>query len=531
MEYRYFRTDGEEANVRITNLLHFTEHHRYCVYRDFALSVLARSVLTHMYQPIVGLAAISLYETLYRQVAADRTGYSALEQHRRLLLLTGSEGEAGRKEWLELTSRLEAIGLLQTSRKFLPAGEEYVFEYRLFAPLDSAEFFRNQHLTLLLRDKIGKYMVLALRDELIAQEPEELAGAQNEDLSIPFYELFRLNTYTVDPELEDAVQQTAAARSGEARPELAPKGFSYEDIMLRFPRGSRNRPFVEQLRFEPDQLAAINFVARKYSLGLQETCRLLDEDGVFREDGTLEIDLLQHKANLFYRQDKKREEGRMRTLARTRDGQQRDGEGAPAEERQEQIVEMQYYLEVPSLLQGECNEHQYNFILRNEPYTFVLEKFFPKGPVPDGVLDIFEKIDLIYKLNREVINVIIHYTYVTRRSWSKSSLEQVASDMLGRQIETYEQAVQFVRERVKLKQKLEAKERAAEEGGGARSSGTGRGGSGSGGRGRSGVTAAKPKPQIPVAQSGQGASVSAERLEEIRRMAKELDEELNNRKG
>ncbi|WP_231571111.1 DnaD domain protein [Gordoniibacillus kamchatkensis] len=401
--------------------------------------------------------------------------------------------------------------------------------YRLFAPLDPAEFFRNQHLTLLLRDKIGKYMVLALKDELLAAQPDELAGTPSEDLSMPFYELFRLNAFAVDPEFEAAVEQTAASGPGPDRPELAPKGFGYADIIQRFPRESRNRPFVESFKYEPEHLAAVNFVARKYALGLQETCRLLDEDGVFREDGSLDVELLQYRANLFYRQSKRRDESRQRSLARAREA----GGEAVGGERQEHNVEMQYYLEVPALLQGECNEHQYNFILRNEPYTFVLQKFFPKGPVPDGVLDIFEKIDLTYKLNETVINVIIHYTYVSRRSWSKSSLEQVASDMLGRQIETYEQAVQFVRERLKLKQKLEAKERAAEEVAAAgkdvvRSGSGAIRGAGRGAR-TGGAAAAKAKPHIPVAQSARGSTLSEEKREEIRRVAKELDQVLNKR--
>jgi replication initiation and membrane attachment protein len=512
--------------VRIVNLLHFTEHHRYSVYRDFALSSLQSSMLTHMYQPIVGTSAVGLYYTLYRQVAEEKSGYSPLELHRRLLLLTGMEGESGRRDWIEQTSRLEAVGLLRTARHYVEAGDEYVYVYRLYAPLDPVEFFRNQHLTLLLRDKIGKYMVLALKDELLGPEPEELAGTPSEDLSMPFYELFRLNAFAVDPEFEAAVEQTAAARLDAARPEIAPKGFGYADIMTRFPRESRNRPFVENLKYEPEQLAAINFVARKYGLGLQETCRLLDEDGVFREDGSLDVELLQYKANLIYRQGKRREESRLRSLARAR----ADGEEAGGE-RQEHVVEMQYYLEVPALLQGECNEHQYNFILRNEPYTFVLQKFFPKGPVPDGVLDIFEKIDLTYKLSDPVINVIIHYTYVTRRSWSKSSLEQIASDMLGRQIETYEQAVQFVRERIKLKKKLEAKEKAAEETAAGKAPGAAARGAGRGRRGSAGGAAGKAKPQIPVAQPAQGTEVSPERLEEILRKAQKLDEMFNNRKS
>ena len=36
-----------------------------------------------------------------------------------------------------------------------------------FAPLGPNEFFRNQHLTLLLRDKVGKFMLLSLREDLL----------------------------------------------------------------------------------------------------------------------------------------------------------------------------------------------------------------------------------------------------------------------------------------------------------------------------------------------------------------------------
>jgi replication initiation and membrane attachment protein len=492
MEYRYFRTDGVEANVRITNLLHFTEHHRFYVYRDFALSVLDRSVLTRMYQPIVGLAAISLYETLYRQVAADRTGYSEMELHRRLLLMTGLEGEAGRKEWLELTTRLEAIGLLRTSRKYLMKRDENVFEYRLSPPLTAAEFFRNQHMTLLLRDKIGKYMVLALREELVSAEPAELQEEHSsEDLSMPFYELFQLNSYAYDPELEEGFQQTAAARGTEARQE-APKGFDYAEINMRFPRSSPNRPYIENLRFEPEQLASINFVVAKYRLGLAEICRLLDEDGVFYEDGRLNIDKLQYAANQEYLQGKHHEQERTLQLAKA---QKARLEGGAQERREEQGVQMEYYLEVPEKLQGTMNVHQYNFVLRNQPYTDVAQMYFPKGPVPTGVLDTLGIINVTYKLNEEVLNVLLHYTHIANRSWSKSSLEQVASDMLGEHIDTYEQAVQFVRRRMKLKSKLEAKERAAEESGG-RGSAIGRGGSVQGGR--------RDGSQTETANSGSG---------------------------
>jgi replication initiation and membrane attachment protein len=164
---------------------------------------------------------------------------------------------------------------------------------------------------------------------------------------------------------------------------------------------------------------------------------------------------------------------------------------------------MAYYLEVPDLFRDQGDIHQYNAFLRNEPYTLVLQKFFPNGRVPDGVLNIFEKIDLQYRLNEEVINVLIHYIHAGRRSWSKASIETVAADMLGKQISTYEQAVQYVREQLEYRSKASASKRAA---------------------GTRGARGGKQKPSIPMIRQEQpDTPLTEEELAQIREKAKRLD--------
>ncbi|WJH37390.1 DnaD domain protein [Paenibacillus sp. CC-CFT747] len=488
--------------MRITNLLHFTENHRFCVYRDFSLSSLDYRMLGGIYQPMVGAYAISVYSTLCQQLAADRAGFSALEQQRSLFLSLELEpGERGRKFFIEQTSKLEAVGLLQTTRRFLPAADDYIYEYQLYEPLSPGEFFKNQHLTMLLRDKVGKYMLLSLKDELVASEPGGMEGSNAENLSVPFYELFRLNTQVIDYELEQALHQTASTRDSKAKLDVTTKGFTYSDIIMRFPRGSRNRAFVEALNDRQDQLVEINIMAKKYDLSLQETCRLLDEDSVFDEEGTLRKDAFQYKANLFYRQGKKREEQVERHLQKV--VPLRSDETVPAEEKP---VEMAYYLEVPALFQDQCDVHQYNMILRNEPYTVLLKKFFSQGQIPDRILDIFEKVDLNYKLSEEVINVLIHYIHTERRSWSKASIEFVAAEMLANQVTTYESAVEYIRAQIRYKEQAAAKA--------------------SGQTGYKSRT--KPKPRIPIVRQDttEDDPVSAEEFEEMRRLAQKLDGKL-----
>lgn len=508
--------------MRMNNMLHFTENHRYCVYRDFGLSPVDGKMLGLLYQPMVGAFAISLYRLLADQVPQEQVGYSDVEQQRKLFLTLGLDpSEKGRKFLIEQASRLEAVGLLQTNRLYVPDSDDYMYEYELQAPLAPAEFFRTQHLTLLLRDKIGKFAVLSLREQLFRKEPEDWSGLSlnKENITIPFYEIFELNAHSIDYELEQAIAETSIARQPGLKLALEEEeAINYADIILRFPRESRNRSFVEALRFDPEGMGVVNFVARKYDLSVQDLCRLLDEDGVFDPDGAILLDALQHKANLQFRQGKKRQEEREVTYGKIvalRGEEPQGGTTASAAGNvaEEVAVQMEYYVDVPPQFQSKCDIHQYNMMLRNEPYTRLLKTFFP-GTIPDNLLDIFEKIDLNYKLPGEVINVLIHYlmsllTSGGEQRINRNFIDAIAANMLLKQISTYEQAVQYIRDQSKVKEKVKEKSvGAASSGGRARTYGSG---------------GAKPKPEIPIVErAGAETAVSEEEFAELMKMAERM---------
>ncbi|MUT64324.1 helicase DnaB [Paenibacillus sp. NEAU-GSW1] len=503
--------------MRIGNLLQYTEHHRYYIFRDFSLNSLDYKMLSLIYQPMIGAFAVALFQQLYHGIAEGTTGYSPIEPQRKLFLGLGLDmNEKGRKYLIEQTSRLEAVGLLQTSRLGMPDQADVIYEYELSQPLSPGEFFRNQHLTLLLRDKIGKYAVIALREQFGAQEPDELADAKlklsKENISVPFYELFQLNAQSVDFELEQALTEVAPTRQAAKRPQLETAGIPYGDIILRFPRNSANRSFVERLRNNAEELAQINYVAYKYSLSVADICRLLDEDGIFTHETGLDVDELGLRANQLYRQDKKREGDRQRNMARIQAANEADAET----EIEEVGVQEEYYLNVPAQLQGRCDIQQYNMLMRNEPHTRFLHRFFP-GAVPDWMERTFERIDLNYRLPAPVINVLIHYVIGSNDSQrvTKTFIEAVVSNMLMKQIDDFEKAVLYVREQAKVEAE---KERRKESPGGSRA--TGRAGTG-----RSG--GASRKPSIPIVQdSGARAEQSAitpEKLEQMRKLARKLD--------
>ncbi|MGZ0042770.1 helicase DnaB [Paenibacillus ottowii] len=496
--------------MRMKNLLHYTENHRYCVYREFGLSALDELMLGSVYQPMVGAFAVSLYRLLFQHVPVGQIGYSPLEQQRRLFLTLGLEpSEKGRKYLIEQTSKLEAVGLLQTSRLYAPETDDYMYEYEMQPPLAPAEFFRTQHLTLLLRDKIGKFAVLSLRESLWSRESSEWSQSSynKENISVPFYELFELNTHVIDYELEQALSEVSTSRQTGALASESEEALNYADIILRFPRESANRKHVERLRFEHEQLGMVNYVVSKFDLSVQDISRLLDEDGIFTEAGDLLLDELQLRASQHSRQERKRLEEQQVQAAKVVALRQRET-SIPEEPPAEQAVEMEFYVEVPPQFTAKCDIHQYNMMLRNEPYRRLLQTFFP-GTVPGNLLDIFEKIDISYKLPGEVINVLIHYLMSLLVSGSdqrinRNFVEAVASNMLLKQVNTYEKAVQYIRDQAKVKGKQST--------------------AASGGRSRTYAKNNGPaKPSIPIVQDQPSEeTVSEEELDELLRLAERM---------
>lgn len=505
--------------MHMKSLLHFTENHRYCVYRDFCLSSLDGRMLSSVYQPMVGAFAISLYHLLFQQIPIEKLGYSPLEQQRRLFLTLGLEpSEKGRKFLIEQASLLEAVGLLQTCRMYMPEQEDYIYEYELQQPLSPADFFNTQHLTLLLRDKIGKFAVLSLREELWAREPEEFSDStagHKENISLAFYDIFELNTHVIDYELEQALSEVSTARQPGVRLSEDEDALNYADIILRFPKDSVNRGHVEKLRFNHEQMGIINYVVNKYDLTVQDLCRLLDEDGVFAEDGGIALEELQRKANLHFRQGKRRQEQREVYAGKVVSFRQSEGAQDPAP--LEHAVEMEYYVDVPVQFQSKCDIHQYNMMLRNEPYTKLLKTFFP-GSIPDNFLDIFDKIDHSYKLPGEVINVLIHYLMSlltaggNEQRVNRNFVEAIASNMLLKQVNSYEKAVQYIRDQSKVKGKQAAASGSART------------------RTYGGSKPVRMKPEIPIAQENKAMdAVSEEEFEAMLRMAAEM--QASKKKG
>jgi replication initiation and membrane attachment protein len=426
--------------MRMTSPLHFTENHRFTVFRDFSLSPLDLRMISLIYQPMVGAYATSLYLLMNQQLSADKVGYTPADQLRKLFLALGIvPNERGRKLLVEQYSKLEAVGLLHTFRTELSQTEEYIYEFRLSPPLKPTEFFQTQHLLLLLRDKIGKYPVLAIRADLESSMQSDLDDPYGirEDLSVPFYEIFLLDSPTVDPDFEQASSQKPVAKL-QLSEHKEEERLQYDHIIRRFPKNSANRSHVEKLKNREDDVVMINYLADKYRLTLKEMCQLLDEEGVFTPQGKLLGDRLEQKANETYLQSRKREEN----INWGAVGQAVSSRAQTSAAQDTGSNEMNTKLKVPEWLTEQYDISAYNKMLASDPHTQVLRVLVAPN-ISRPTLNLFSKLNLYYHLPDAVLNVLIHHMRTSKLPWKENYIEKMAASLQGEQILTYTQAVEY----------------------------------------------------------------------------------------
>ncbi len=491
--------------MRMTNPLHFTENHRFTIYRDFSLSPLELRMISIIYQPMVGAYATSLYLLLNQQLPAERIGYTKADQLRKLFLSLGTQpNERGRQLLIEQCSKLEAVGLLHTFRMELSQTEEYIYEFMLSAPLKPIEFFQTQHLLLLLRDKIGKYPVIALRADLEGLQQTDVDDPYGirEELSMPFYEIFSLDSQTIDVEFEQAAIASKSNVQVQENEQKEEERLQYSHIIHRFPKNSANRRHVEKLKERQDDLVLINYLAEKYRLNLKEMCQLLDEEGVFTTKGHLIGDQLEHKANETFLQSRKREENVEWSSLSIGQAATSQTEVAATDDKNENTVGLQ----VPDWLVEQYDSPSYNKMLSTEPHTQVLRVLVAPN-ISRPTLNLFSKLNLYYRLPDAVLNVLVHHIRTTKLPWKENYIEKMAASLQGEQILSFDQAVEYFQKEIE-----------ARSGNGALKS------TGSNTKKKAGFKEkAAQKPKIPIFRAiEQDEPLSAEAKEEIKQKMRQF---------
>ena len=120
----------------------------YKVYCQTLLNEIDRKVLINLYEPIIGLNAISLFFTLWSDLDREEV-ISDICTHHHLMTILKTDLETIK----QARKSLEAVGLMKSYLKIGESINEYIYE--LYSPLNPKEFFNHPVLSIVLYNNIG----------------------------------------------------------------------------------------------------------------------------------------------------------------------------------------------------------------------------------------------------------------------------------------------------------------------------------------------------------------------------------------
>ncbi|MYL34160.1 hypothetical protein GLW05_11175 [Pontibacillus yanchengensis] len=164
--------------------------------------------LTHLYQPLIGLAAISLYQTLLSEYEVQKQ-----DDHPRTHHLLMNYLHLPLDQIYEARKRLEAIGLI---RSFLSEGEQQnVYTYVLLRPFTPNEFFEDDMLSLLLYHHIGQEKFQRLQHSLYSKP---IVEEHSTEVTSSFEEIFSMrelpNDVPSNPESNETTKNIIMSTTG-----------------------------------------------------------------------------------------------------------------------------------------------------------------------------------------------------------------------------------------------------------------------------------------------------------------------------
>lgn len=144
--------------------------------------------LSHLYQPLIGMQAVMLYQTLLNE--NNLLGERSIRTHHSLMNYLKSPLDIIYNERL----KLEAIGLLKTYESI--EEQQKIFTYYLQSPFAPNEFFHDPMLAELLYHHLGDKMYSQLKNQFIAPIDMSL---QQKEVSATFSDVFT----TIKPALQE----------------------------------------------------------------------------------------------------------------------------------------------------------------------------------------------------------------------------------------------------------------------------------------------------------------------------------------
>ncbi|MFC4714531.1 replication initiation and membrane attachment family protein [Planococcus dechangensis] len=370
----------------------------YRVRMPYPFSNYDRQLLTLLYQPMVGSAAVSLYLTLWAEGEArgeDSTHYT-------LMNTLGTPIKA----IFESRIQLEAIGLLKTYRN---DGENRSFIYELCPPLDPKTFFADPLLSMFLFSKIGETAYRRVRDRFLVQTP---IASNYKEVSRTFTDIFQpvhaKNGYPADE------KELESRTSGDYQMD--------DDFDFALLRQGLSEQLVPKRVLTASIRKWIGKLAFLYGFGpleMQKVILLAIED-----DYKLDAEALRRAASDYYKMTVTTTAPKLEQIKQVEPSvDKQDSQQQPATKEDELVA----YLESASPIQ----------VLRDIAGG--------KEPLPADV-QLANQLVTQHGMEPAVVNVLLQYVLLrTDMKLTKAYVEKIASHWLRKNVTTAKQAMDFAR--------------------------------------------------------------------------------------
>ncbi|MCO7175958.1 replication initiation and membrane attachment family protein [Sporolactobacillus kofuensis] len=379
---------GDHYRVQSAGLLHSTD----------------QRVITCLYQPIIGIEAVSLYFTFWQETDDSE---EFLTHHHLMGAMNVSLDRI-----LTARKKLEAIGLLQTLKKKDVNPSQFL--YRLEPPLTPDLFFKDGFLNLFLYRQVGPREYKKLSREF-ASSSFELN--QYEDISVSFDDVFESMPTEESPDEMRAIQTKG---SWQAREEARAIHFNNTFDFKKM------NAFLSDAILSEDALTdevktSIEKLAFIYQVDPYDMSRALQSAAL--HTGTVDIEVLRKEVRDFYLLEHGADE-LPALYERAQPEQEREITNAPQNEEEQLIA----------------------WYEQHSPYQLLQALGQGSKPAaPD--LRLIENLMFDTKLNPGVINVLIDYiTKVNDHNLNKSFVEKVAAQWARANVRTVRQAMSYARE-------------------------------------------------------------------------------------
>ncbi|MEN2765597.1 replication initiation and membrane attachment family protein [Ornithinibacillus xuwenensis] len=370
----------------------------YSVALNGNLPVDYTKALTHLYQPLLGIKAIMLYQTLLHEIEFQREE-STIQTHHTLMNYLNIPLD----EIYEARLKLEGIGLLKTFEH--ETSEKTIYHYALQCPFSPHAFFQDAMLTQLLSHHIGKAKFNMIRSAYV----DRMANAHpiGQNVTASFSDVFD----TIIPEMGVQSLDQTTENTG---PELEAIDFLWLEQMLK----SRMIPYKRVLTAENKRV--MTQMLQLYGLAQYELekCVLW----ALTDENYLDVEEFKEACHDAFKTSKK--QATIQLVPKT------PTKAAPVDNSAPQTKEEQLIRE-----------------LENISPKQLLEDLSSGNHASEQDLKVIREIMTTQGLPSPVMNVLIHYVLLqSNMKLSKAYLEKIASHWSRANLKTAREAMMFAKQ-------------------------------------------------------------------------------------